>query len=135
MKTLAIVLVAALAAAVPATAYAATASTTQGPPQVCDLVDCERIIDVVRCVGDALGGHSCHAEAASAPTPDPEAILACVGTAVQNWIDGVTPEMCTVNAVNVAVASETPDVEKAVRCAQTAVRNVVDGVTPMPCDV
>jgi hypothetical protein len=43
--------------------------------------------------------------------------------------------MCTVNAVNVAVASETPDVEKAVRCAQTAVRNVVDGVTPMPCDV
>ena len=76
----------------------ATQATTieVGPPQVCDLVDCEKVVWVVRCVGDALGGHACHG-AMTEDTPDPEAILACLGTAIQNWIDGVTPEMCTID--------------------------------------
>ena len=68
-----------------------------GPPEACDVADCEKVVWVVRCVGDALGGHACHGQETAADTPDPEAIVACVGTAVQNWIDGVTPEMCTID--------------------------------------
>lgn len=133
MKTLAIVLAAALAAVVPATAYAASSASVQAPPSVCDLLDCDKIVDTVRCIGDALGGHSCHsAIASSAATPDPKKVVSCVGTAVRDWLDGVTPEPCTVNA---ALASGAPDVEKVVQCTKTALRNVVDGVTPMPCAV
>ena len=80
--------------------YGAAAQTTSvqvGPPEPCDVADCEKVVWVVRCVGDALGGHACHAETTTDGTPDPEAILACLGTAIQNWLDGVTPEMCTID--------------------------------------
>ena len=137
MKTLAIVLAAALAALVPATAYAATAAPSSLAAGSCDQVlktPVECAVWVLKCVGDSLGGNACHQDAVATAAAPPEAcdvvdcgkvvgVVRCVGDALGG------------HACHAETAAATPDPEAVVACAKVAVRNVLEGVTPEPCTV
>lgn len=131
MKTLVTVVAIALAAiAAPATAYAAVSA----PAAVgsCDGIlktPTQCAIWTLRCVGDALGGHACHDDAATAQE-GPKELVQCTLNQVENVLEGVTPMPCTVGDEAGAAG---PDPQKVVACATGTVRAVVHGYTPMPC--
>ncbi len=82
----------------------------------------------LRCVGDALGGQSCHEVAADANV-DPKKVIACTGEAARHIIEGTPMEMCEVSMDTAA-----PDVKQVVDCTKQAVRNFIQG-TPQPCPI
>ena len=71
-------------------------AASAGPLPCGDAQACkDKAMWAVRCVGDSLGGHSCHARVLAGDlAPDADALLGCVEAGARNVLRGVEPMPC-----------------------------------------
>ena len=97
IATLVLASVLALAGAATAATAAVAATSARDADAPCGgAVEC--VLWAVRCVGDALGGHACHAAGATAAAAghDVGKVVECTKGAVRQVLAGVTPMPCDV---------------------------------------